>query len=86
MRQWHSGDCASLTRRYYHRFESCLAHQFMKQLETGPERERIVNMLKDIVKEIDYDIYRGLFVNPEEPEYAEQKIEELMTIIQSHTR
>ena len=29
MRQWHSGDCASLTRRYHHRFESCLAHHFM---------------------------------------------------------
>ncbi len=54
------------------------------QMEAGPKRERIINMLKAIVKEIDYDSYKGLFVIPEDPEYAEETIEELIRIVQSH--
>lgn len=56
------------------------------QKKAGPNRERISDMLEDIVKEIDYNIYKGLFVNPEDPEYAERQIEELITIVQTHLR
>lgn len=60
--------------------------EVIQQMKAGPHREHILNMLKDIVKEVDYDIYNGLFVNPEESECAEEKIEELIRIVQSHLR
>ncbi len=56
------------------------------QMEAWPKRERAIEMLKDIIKEVDYDAYKGLFVNPEEPEYAEEKIEALIQIVQSYQR
>ena len=41
-------------------------------------------MLKDIVKSVDYDIYKSLYVNPEEPEFAEEQIANLVAIVKSH--
>lgn len=40
-----------------------------------------LRLIKDIVRYVDNDIYKGLFVNPEEPEFAEEQIEDLLNIV-----
>ena len=46
--------------------------------------KKIEAMLKDIVKGIDYDIYKSLYVNPEEPEFAEEQKADLIAIVKQH--
>jgi hypothetical protein len=48
-------------------------------------KSKIKLMLKEIVKEVDYDIYKGLFVNPEEPDFAKEIINSLTSIVERYT-
>lgn len=41
-------------------------------------------MLKELVMEIDYDIYKNLFEEPEEPEEAEQTVKSLLATIDKY--
>lgn len=41
-------------------------------------------MLKEIIQEIDNDIYKQLFVDPEEPEFAKEQIETLIAIVKNN--
>lgn len=41
----------------------------------------MINTLKKLVKTIDYDIYKNLFVNPEDKETANNIIKELLAIL-----
>ena len=41
-------------------------------------------MLKDIVKEVDYDIYKSIYVNPEEPELNDEHKASLIAIVKKH--
>lgn len=41
-------------------------------------REQIINMLKEIVEELNYDIYKELFV------YEETSYEDLIEIVERH--
>ncbi len=43
-----------------------------------------IKMLKELIKELDYDIYKNLFVNPEDKEETEQTVELLLTIIDKY--
>lgn len=44
----------------------------------------IEKMLKDIVKQVDYDIYKNIYVSPEEPEIAEEQKQTLVKIVKNH--
>jgi len=48
------------------------------------EEEQIKEMLSDIVSAIDYDIWKDIFEFPEDPEFAEDLIDELTTIVHHH--
>lgn len=41
-------------------------------------------LLSDLIKEVDYDIWKGMFVSPEEPEENEAQIKRLEQILDSH--
>lgn len=41
-------------------------------------------MLEELVKELDYDIYKNLFVNPEDEEESEQTVESLLMTIDKY--
>lgn len=43
-----------------------------------------LKVVKELVKEIDYDIYKGLFVNPEDADDAEGQIENLIGILREN--
>jgi hypothetical protein len=47
-------------------------------------REQILAMLKEIVKEVDYDIYKALFVNPEDECFVEEQINDLVKIVEQY--
>lgn len=40
-----------------------------------------LNTLKKLVKTIDYDIYKGIFVNPDYPDEAKAEIKNLLSIL-----
>ena len=40
-----------------------------------------LNTLKELVKTIDYDIYKGIFVNPDYPDEAKAEIKNLLSIL-----
>lgn len=40
-----------------------------------------LNTLKELVKAIDYDIYKGIFVNPDYPDEAKAEIKNLLSIL-----
>jgi hypothetical protein len=46
--------------------------------------KQILQMLKGIIRNVDYDIYKGLFVNPEEPDFAKEQIDDLVAIVKNH--
>lgn len=48
------------------------------------DNKSIENMLKDILKEVDHDLYKNVFVSPEDPEIAEELKESLIQIVQSY--
>jgi len=49
-------------------------------------RDKIISMLSDIVSEIDHDIYEGIFSNPEEPDVADETIENMIAIVKKHIK
>lgn len=46
--------------------------------------KKILDMLKSIILEIDYDIYKGYFVNQEDPEFIEEEIKNLISIVKEY--
>lgn len=40
-----------------------------------------LSILKELVKAIDYDIYKGIFVNPDYPDEAKAEIKSLLSIL-----
>lgn len=49
-------------------------------------KSQAIKLLKELIQNIDYDIYKSYFVNPEEPEFTEQQLDELIEIIQKHVK
>lgn len=45
-------------------------------------RDKIKDMLAEIVQQLDYDLYKAFFECPEEPEMAENMIEDLILIVE----
>ena len=53
---------------------------------TSMTNKDIIEMLRDIIEEVDYDIYKGLFVNPEEKDVAKEQIADLVKIVKEHLK
>lgn len=51
-------------------------------------RKQIILLLQELVKKIDYDAYRGMFVPEciEEPEFNKEQIEELIKIVRKYIK
>jgi hypothetical protein len=49
-------------------------------------RNKIISMLSDIISEVDYDVYEGIFSNPEEQEVADEIIENMIVIVKKHIK
>ena len=45
------------------------------------KEEKKVELLKAIIGHVDYDTYKYLFETPEEPDLAEEQINELIAIV-----
>lgn len=45
-------------------------------------KEQILEMLKEVVEQIDYDIYKEIFINPDEDTEVDQSI--LVGIVEKH--
>lgn len=57
----------------------------MADTDTSPTLSDTVDtVLQNIVKELDYDMWKDLFVAPEEPEESARKIERLRAILAPH--
>ena len=48
--------------------------------------EEIVNMIKDIVRETDYDVYKDIFEIPEEPAEENDWIKRLVKACRKHIK
>ena len=44
----------------------------------------IVGMLMDVFQEADYDLYKDLFVHPEDKEESDETVHRLVEIVESH--
>jgi hypothetical protein len=47
-------------------------------------KEEILKMVKDIVEEIDYDIYKDIFMCPEDIDESAETINNLVSIVEDH--
>ena len=50
------------------------------------DREAIIAMLEELVEDIDYDIYKEIFVNPDDDEEAEETIDGMIKIVERHLK
>jgi hypothetical protein len=50
---------------------------------TNPQ---IVKMLKAIIQEVDYDIYKNLFVTPEDKDESGAQVTNLVEIVKGHLK
>lgn len=44
-------------------------------------RKQIRKLLSLIIEQVDYDIYKNLFVSPEDPDEAKEQIEDLIDLV-----
>ena len=47
-------------------------------------REQIIEMLENLIQELDYDIYKEMFIVSEDPDFIEDHIERLVDIVEEH--
>ena len=52
--------------------------------EENMNRDEIVEMLKDIVSEIDYDIYKEMFVYDQDEADRNHQLDPLVAIVEKH--
>ncbi len=46
--------------------------------------EKIDKMISEIVKQVDYDTYKGIYVSPEEPDVADEMRNNLIEIVKPY--
>ncbi len=55
--------------------------QLVVNMKTTLTDKQILDMLQSIIKVYDYDGYKSLFVNPEEPEVSQEIINNMILIV-----
>jgi hypothetical protein len=54
-------------------------------MEKLTKKEKIIKMLKKLVEEIDYDIYKDIFVYTEEND-SQERIDKLVEIVEKYSK